>query len=204
MWEWEGTKELAERQARHYGCRFEVCRRPQGDLLTHIAQRKLWPSSKARYCTSDHKRGQVATVMTRLTKELALDRPARILNCLGIRAQESVARSKKVAFARDARMSNRKRTVDTWYPIFTWSVEDVWARINASGVEHHRAYDLGMKRLSCCFCVFAPAHALVIAGRHNPALLDEYVALEAAIGHQFTATLSIASIKAALHTKGPL
>ena len=39
---------------------------------------------------------------------------------------------------------------------FTWKVEDVWARIKASGVEHHKAYDLGMSRLSCCFCVFAP------------------------------------------------
>jgi 3'-phosphoadenosine 5'-phosphosulfate sulfotransferase (PAPS reductase)/FAD synthetase len=31
--EWAGTRELAERQAAHYAVRFEVVRRPQGDLL---------------------------------------------------------------------------------------------------------------------------------------------------------------------------
>jgi 3'-phosphoadenosine 5'-phosphosulfate sulfotransferase (PAPS reductase)/FAD synthetase len=43
--EWKGTRELAEEQARHYGVRFEVVSRPQGDLLQHIEQRGMWPSS---------------------------------------------------------------------------------------------------------------------------------------------------------------
>src|SRR4051812_11013900 len=67
--EWEGTRSLAARQAAHYGIRFEVVSRPQGDLLTHVELRGKWPSSTARYCTSDHKRGQVRTLMTRLAKE---------------------------------------------------------------------------------------------------------------------------------------
>ena len=31
--EWEGTRELAQEQAEHYGLRFEVVRREKGDLL---------------------------------------------------------------------------------------------------------------------------------------------------------------------------
>lgn len=202
--EWAGTKELAAEQAAHYGVRFEVVKRSQ-DLLDHIEQRRLWPSSNTRYCTSDHKRDQVAPLITRLVKELGLkDRKARVLNCLGIRAQESSARSKKAQFAADKRLTNSKRSVVTWYPIFHWTEAEVWARIKASGVRHHPAYDLGMKRLSCCFCVFAPKSALVIAGRHNPELLDAYVDVEARIGHQFTATLSIAAVREAVRSGAPI
>lgn len=192
--EWKGTRELAERQAVHYGHRFEVVSRRQGDLLDHIEARGMWPSSAARYCTSDHKRAQVARVMTMLAAEAG--RPIRLLNIMGIRAQESAARAKKVAFQHDDRASNGRRYVDLWFPIFDWTEADVWARIEASGVEHHPAYDLGMPRLSCCFCVLSSRPALVIAARHNPELAAEYVALEARIGHRFRADMSIAEIVA--------
>lgn len=185
--EWNGTRELAARQAAHYGVRFEVVSRPQGDLLSHVESRKMWPSSTARYCTSDHKRGQVRKVMTMLADEVRARKggQARILNCMGLRADESPARAKKISFEFDAKASNGRRHVDTWLPIFVWNTEQVWASIKTSGVEHHRAYDLGMKRLSCVFCIFAPKAALLIAGLHNPALLDTYVKVETKIGHDF-------------------
>ena len=59
--EWSGTRELAHRQAAHYGIRFEVVRRTGGDLLDYVATRGKWPSNTARYCTSDFKRGPVRT-----------------------------------------------------------------------------------------------------------------------------------------------
>jgi hypothetical protein len=37
--EWPGTRQLAEKQARCYGLAFHAIRRPQGDLLEHIAGR---------------------------------------------------------------------------------------------------------------------------------------------------------------------
>lgn len=187
--EWTGTRELAELQARRYDVRFEVVSRPQGDLLEHVRQRRMWPSSTARYCTSDHKRGQVRRLMTALAAEwrarTGAARPCRILNCMGLRADESPARAKKVAFERDAKASNGRREVDTWLPIHDWTEAQVWERIRASGVPHHRAYDLGMRRLSCVFCIFAPEAALLIAGEHNRGLLAQYVAVEDEIGHTF-------------------
>jgi 3'-phosphoadenosine 5'-phosphosulfate sulfotransferase (PAPS reductase)/FAD synthetase len=198
--EWRGTRELAEAQARHYGLRFEVVTRPQGDLLDHVEARGMWPSSTARFCTSDHKRGQVRRLMTQLageTRERGGD-VARILNCMGLRADESPARRKKRPFERDAKASNGRRIVDTWLPIHEWTAEQVWARIARSGVDHHPAYDLGMKRLSCVFCIFAPPAALMIAGEHNRALLDEYVAVERRIGHHFRKSLPIVTIRDAL------
>lgn len=200
--EWQGTAELAEEQAKHYGVRFLKVSRPQGDLLAHVRTRRMWPSNTARYCTSDHKRGQVQKIITALTREVAAklggSDKVRVLNCLGLRAQESPARAKRLEITHDERNSNTKRDVDTWLPILDWTVEQVWARIRQSGVRHHWAYDLGMPRLSCCFCIFAPKAALVLAGRHNRALLDEYVAVEAEIGHTFRKDLTLAQVKEAV------
>jgi 3'-phosphoadenosine 5'-phosphosulfate sulfotransferase (PAPS reductase)/FAD synthetase len=197
--EWAGTAELAEEQAKHYGVRFVKMSRPQGDLLDHVEKLRQWPTASMRFCTSDHKRGQVYRLFTQLALETrskrGSDRQVRILNPMGIRAAESPGRSKQIPFKTDAKATNSKRHVDVWYPIFRWSTEDVWKRIRSSGVPHHRAYDLGMPRLSCCFCILAPESALLLAGKHNRALLDEYVAVEERIGHKFKKHLTIATIR---------
>ena len=193
--EWEGTRELAEEQARIYGLRFIAVSRPQGDLLTQIEARGMFPSNTARYCTSDQKTGQVAKVLTQLTKELShLGRPVRILNCLGLRAEESPARAKKPAFSHDERASNGKRYVDRWLPIHAWVEAQVWATIERSGVPSHPAYAAGMPRLSCCFCVLASKPALVRAAQLRPDLAAEYAAVEVRIGHRFTLKTSMAEI----------
>ncbi len=197
--EWAGTRELAEEQCKHWGVKLSVVSRPQGDLLAQVESHGKWPSSAARFCTSDHKRAQVYKLLTQLAAEHRASgktAPLRILNCLGLRAQESSARAKKTPFERDAKASNTRRTVDTWFPIFGWTEEEVWASIHASGVRYHRAYALGMPRLSCAFCVLASQDALLLAGHHNRELLATYVAVEKKIGHDFKHHLPIAQIQA--------
>lgn len=195
--EWAGTKELVRAQAEHYGLRFEVMKRPQGDLLDHVEQRGKWPGPQQRYCTSDHKRGQVQKVMTMLHREHTAatgSKYCRILNCMGLRAEESPARAKKPEFTWQVKGTTQKRTVSEWLPILDWTEDEVWQDIKASGVPYHPAYDLGMPRLSCCFCIFAPRSALVLAGHHNRALLEEYVRVEHRIQHTFRKELSMADI----------
>ena len=217
--EWRGTRELAEEQAANYGLRFEVVSRDQ-DLLDQIQQRGMFPGAgPARYCTSDHKTAQVAKLMTRLARQhretSQVDSgPCRILNCLGIRGQEGVKRAKEIretmapdgqrgAWRIDTRASTKTtRHVTRYYPIADWSEAEVWERIESSGVRHHEAYDLGMSRLSCCFCIFANRHDLLIAGKANPDLLDAYCKVEENIGHEFTARLSIRSIRDQLKSEG--
>jgi 3'-phosphoadenosine 5'-phosphosulfate sulfotransferase (PAPS reductase)/FAD synthetase len=119
----------------------------------------------------------------------------RLLNCLGFRADESPARAKRPVISVDASASNGRREVTNWLPIHGWTVDQVWARIKASGVPHHPAYDKGMPRLSCVFCIFAPRAALLIGGRHNPDLLDRYVQVERQINHTFRIDLTLASVQ---------
>lgn len=158
-----------------------------------------WPSSTARYCTSDQKTSQVAKLMTRLAAEhraAGHTRPIRILNCLGIRAAESPARAKKTPLGVDP-ATNSRRDVTRWLPIFDWSDDLVWQTIRASGVRHHGAYDAGMPRLSCVFCVLAGQRELILAARLNPGLAAEYLAAEQEVGHTFKKDLSMAEIVAA-------
>lgn len=203
--EWKGTRELAEEQALALGVpRFIFVARGQGDLLDQIEARGMFPDNANRYCTSDHKRDQVTKVITRLVNDRLdqLGNPrgerVRVLNCMGMRAAESRARSKLNPLELNKRASNGKREVWTWLPLFSWSVEQVWAAVKSSGVRHHPAYDLGMPRLSCCFCVLSSRPALLLAGKHNPELLAEYVRVEKKIGHTFRKGMSIASIADAL------
>jgi len=237
--EWEGTAELAREQAEHYGLRFEIVRRELGDLIDQVEQRHEsnvskgrdiapWPSSEARWCTSDQKTAQVKKLVTALVQEWRKAngikgrgaRKVRILNCLGIRAEESVARSKKESFHADDMNWTRvdkvvdgkkvinpetgkvvkviqphgMREVDRWLPIFDWTEENVWDSIWASGVRYHDAYEKGMSRLSCAFCVLASKADLIIAAQHNKGLAQEYLAVEVKVGKRFTQALSIAEI----------
>jgi len=202
--EWKGTKELAAEHCAHYGVPLHIVRRESGDLLDQVEARGMWPDNKNRYCTSDQKRDQVAKLLTALVNKFIAEkfngesRPVRVLNCLGLRAEESSARAKKPEFQANKRITNGKREVFDWLPIHAWKLADVWKCIKESGVKYHYAYDLGMPRLSCCFCVFASEAALMIAGKHNPELLTEYVRVEEKTGHDFRHGFKIASIKARL------
>lgn len=198
--EWPGTKELAQLQAELLGIPFVVVRRNGGDLLDYVEHRGKWPSSAARYCTSDFKRGPVRVLMTKLVKARRVkgQPPVRILNCMGLRADESPARAKREPFHFDEHASNGRRHVDEYLPIHDWTTADVWTRIAQSKLPHHRAYDLGMSRLSCVFCIFAPREALLLAAMHNPDLLTEYADVERRIGHTFRQHQSLVQIETAL------
>lgn len=217
--EWEGCPELAAKQAAHYGLRFEIVERTQNDLLDHVLSlhadrsakgddRVPWPDRNNRWCTSDHKRGPVRRVMTKLVKELrdagtVTGRPVTLLNCMGLRAQESKDRAAKAPFAYDASASGKGtvRQVWNWLPIHDWTEAEVWADIHASGVPYHFAYDLGMPRLSCCFCIFSGRDALVLAAQHNKGLAREYAAVEAITGSTMKKGLPFTEIIAAAETE---
>lgn len=104
--EWSGTKDLAELHSATYGIPLTVVRREKGDLLVQIELRGKFPDSENRYCTSDQKRDQIAKVFTALCGDR---KHTRILNCMGLRAQESVARAKKKDFSNDTRQTNGRR-----------------------------------------------------------------------------------------------
>lgn len=199
--EWPGARALANEHADFYGIPFTTVRRRDRhgnhpDLLTDIVNRGRWPDAANRYCTSGAKRGPIQVLMTAVTTRLReggiTDRPVRLLNVMGMRAEESAARRKRLPLSRNTRASNSRRTVDDFLPIHAFTEAETWATNRAAGTRSHWAYSEGMPRLSCRFCPLASRSATVLSAQLNPDLADAYVAAEQRMGHRFTRGWSIA------------
>jgi len=180
-----------------FGMQFHVSRRRRHDgeeetLLQYALRRGKWPSNTQRWCTSDFKRGPGGRVLTELSHRY---NAKRVLYVFGYRHEESPARAKKETLTLNKQFTTKSRIVDEYNPILSWTVDEVWYIIKSNHIPYHYAYDMGMPRLSCVFCIFAPVDALVIAGKHNPELLDQYIDAEKEMGHSFRNKFAIAEVK---------
>jgi len=204
--EWKGTTDLVIAQAKFFGYQNHVSRYRDKNgnektFLDYAEQRGMFPSSTARWCTSEFKRGAGARVVTALSKPITKAKgKSKVLYCFGFRHDESPARKieKKIHLAIQPRLTTKKRTVVECYPIQDWNAKKVWQVINKNKLPSHNAYNLGMPRLSCVFCIYAPFDALVIAGQNNPKLLDEYIRVERKIKHTFQDKKPIENVRDAI------
>lgn len=199
--EWPGTRELAEQQARAAGVpRFEVVARHRGDvmedLLGYALRHGKWPSSTARWCTSDLKRTPTDTLLRKLANEVqaTADRPVRVLTCYGMRAEESPARARKPQLEPYTRIASRDRQADRYLPIHTWTTAQVFAAGDEAGITRHPAYALGQSRASCVLCIFLTRAELCRAAQHQPLLTQCYQVVERTIGHTFRVDITIAQV----------
>ena len=149
------------------------------DMVEH---RGMWPSPAYRQCTSDLKRGPIEVAIRGYLK-CHPEFGGLIVNCMGLRAEESPARSNQVAFRFNKRNSKAGREWYDWLPIHNWLVDRVFTEIAQSGQVPHWAYSRGMSRLSCCFCIMSNKADLITAARHNPSLYARVVETEKRMGH---------------------
>jgi 3'-phosphoadenosine 5'-phosphosulfate sulfotransferase (PAPS reductase)/FAD synthetase len=215
--EWPQSMGMCQRSAKEFGLPLHVIyRTDKRDLLAHWQHRMLqlkgqgkpfWSSSKNRYCTSDMKRDPT-------DKFLNSQGSGIIINMEGIRAQESRDRAKKNPFTIRRRITSSyykgmtveeaienykpgKRLGITWFPIFNYSLDEVWStygvddhdlqrardvykthRYIVSWWPFHPAYAMGNDRVSCMFCILGSINDLQNGAEHNPELLQEMVAME--------------------------
>ncbi|EPH3360579.1 phosphoadenosine phosphosulfate reductase family protein [Citrobacter freundii] len=184
--EWPGSLELARQQAMDAGLPFIVAT-ARKTLMEMVARRfenrpevPSWPSASTRQCTSDLKRGPIQREIRAYAKANGFK---VIVNCLGLRAQESPGRAKKQMFRKNETDSNSVLTWYEWLPIHEIMTDEVFATIRESGQLPHYAYALGNERLSCVFCIMASRNDLRNGGRYHPELLEQYAALEALTGY---------------------
>src|SRR6185295_16920149 len=117
-------------------------------LLEMVERRRMFPSPKHRQCTSDLKRGPIERAIRRFMRAHGL---SIVVNCMGLRAEESSNRAKRAPFRRNERNSKAGREWYDWLPIHDMRLGEVFETIAAAGQEPHWAYAAGMTRLSCCF-----------------------------------------------------
>ena len=150
-------------------------------LLQRIEERGKFPGPQFRFCTSEHKTGPIQRELRRYLKAHPRFN-GRLVNCLGIRRNESSARAKRVPWRRNERMSVAGREVFDWLPIFDLSTEDVFRVIRDAGHSPHWIYR-HLSRCSCSFCIFSSPDDLRRAAELRPGLYRRYSELEQRIGH---------------------
>lgn len=170
--EWEGV--LEHIHATTMGLQVHTCR-SRRTLLEMIRERGMFPSPSMRQCTSDLKRGPIERTIRQSGHKL-------IVNCMGMRADESPNRAKLKTLKFNETNSKNGREWYDWLPIHHNTVDEVFAKIAAAGQKPHWAYALGMSRLSCAFCIMASKEDLTIAAQHNPRMYRQYVDLEHSTG----------------------
>ena len=152
------------------------------DLLQRIAERGKFPDKGRRWCTSDFKRGPIEREVRRYLAAHP-EYGGRVVNCMGMRAEESSDRAKAQPLTLSSRNSKAGRTWLDWLPIHSWKLADVLREVERANQRLHWAYEQGMSRLSCSFCILASQKDLRTAARLRPDLYREYVELEQRIKH---------------------
>lgn len=179
-------------------------RNREGDLKTipDVAKaRGMFPDKSRRWCTSDFKRGPIRRIVNQILRSLDWPSPY-VLNCMGMRHEESADRKKlpPIAFSADASCPStpwpvaaitptraKRRLVFDWNPILTRTEQWVFDRIAAAGQKPHHAYSVpGVRRLSCTICIFSSPETIKATTTHSAAArryAKDIIRVEKAIGH---------------------
>lgn len=224
--EWKVTLEYLQRFSKKVDVPLSVVSHKKYGLIEGIQakyERKpdtvCFPDSQNRWCTSDYKRQPTNAFITeRYPKD------AFVVVAQGLRAAESAQRARKNPVTlrsvdRDGKPHSpcsptKNRWVMDWYPVFDWSLEQVWQQIGLTMPElvqwqteteqlkqfynrerlmahllekfpSHPSYALKSTRLSCACCIMGSANDIRIGAEWNP---DAYIALcriEAISGYSF-------------------
>ena len=169
--EWTDSLPTCERLATFLGVPLIVTRRAAGGMMKRWIKRwennvkryaqlscvKVilpWSTPSMRFCTSELKSAPIAS-------ELVKRFPGRkIISACGIRREEGngrelSARTNAPTSKPNKRLTNKRLGTSgvDWNPIAAWTEQEVFAFCAARGFQMHEGYGLGMRRISCTFCI---------------------------------------------------
>lgn len=141
-----------------------IVRREKGDLLDRYEQRwhdncvryanlscvtliSPWPQPQSPFCRADAKISPIIRKAAQLFPSRA------IINCVGLRAEESSKRASSPVSQRNPKLDRATGTIGyNWNPILNLKIEDVWQVHKETGFPRHPQYDRGNERISCAYC----------------------------------------------------
>ena len=189
----EWSRQIAAR----FGMELHVVRNPNKTYLEMVRTRGKFPSAQFRQCTSDLKRGPIQKFLRQLPHPV-------LVNCMGMRAQESAQRARQASWFRDENLSRAGRTVFNWLPVFEETAQDVlnWHWNNAVPLhpvyvpEYHRDGTTGgyLRRFSCRVCIFATDSDLRMIHQHDREAFELVSDLEQQSGFTMKAGRSLVQI----------
>ena len=173
--------DFARARCAEFGLDLTVVRNPKRTYLEMVEHRGMLASSQYRQCTSVLKRSPIDKFIRNLPHKV-------ILNCIGIRSEESNSRSRLSPLTRNQALSTRQRTVYNWLPIFGQTLSDVlvWHWVNAIRLhpvyvsEYHKDGRTGgyLRRFSCRVCIFSTDADLAAIHQHDPDAFNTAASLE--------------------------
>lgn len=189
--------EFARQRCVEFGLKLDVVRNPRHTYLEMVEQRGMFPSAQYRQCTSDLKRGPIEKYIRALPHRV-------IFNCIGIRAEESSARSRLTPLELNRGLTTRTRTVYNWLPIFGQTLGEVlaWHWVNAIRLhpvyipEYHKDGTSGgyLRRLSCRVCIFSTDRDLRAIRQNDPEAFEQVSNLETKLGFTMRPGASLVQI----------
>lgn len=189
--EWPGALELARGQASAAGVEFIVAKAKKS-FLDMVHKRFLerpevpsFPSPKYRQCTSDLKRDPIKREVRCYAKANGFD---RIVNCVGLRAEESSNRAKQQIFKSAAENGKAGRTWYDYLPIHSLTTDEVFLTIKNAGQLAHWAYQ-DNDRLSCITCIMGSSKDLIHGANKNPKVYALMCLAEEITGYAMHASL---------------
>ena len=166
-WEHPLTYEYLDTIERTLGLRILRVGEPDA-MRSRIRHRAGFPARAQRWCTRELKVLPIKEVHD------ALDDDGDVVSVVGLRAEESEARSKLPEFELDDKWGGY-----VWRPIIGWSVEQVLAMHHRFGVPVNPLYRLGFNRVGCFPCIYAAKEDIKLTAEVWPERIDEIEALEA-------------------------
>lgn len=174
-WEHPDAIEWSREIVCRFGLELQVVRNPNKTLITMAQKRGKFPGMQQRQCTSDLKRDPIAKwIRNNISKPL-------VFSAVGIRAEESVGRSRMPVLSKDVRECNGVRTVYKWNPILHWTEKEVRAYLAKRRLPLHPVYQ-HLRRFSCRVCIYMTDHDLRAVAKHDPAAIDIIATVEQEIG----------------------
>ncbi|MFD1179643.1 phosphoadenosine phosphosulfate reductase family protein [Paenibacillus puldeungensis] len=127
-----------------------------------------FPSTKARFCTVELK---VRPFFDQVYLPL-LEQGHKVISWQGVRAEESIARSK---------LSEREDTpegYEIYRPLLKWTANEVFAMHSRYGIDPNPLYKLGMGRVGCMPCINCGKLELFEIARRFPEEVERIAAWE--------------------------
>lgn len=177
-WEHEGTEEWCRQLVAMFGLELHVTRSNTKTFLTMAEKRGMFPGMQQRQCTSDLKRDPIKSWIINNVADPV------VINCMGIRSEESSNRAKMKTLARNKRQTNSRRTVWDWNPIKDWTEAQVLEYLEAKCLPLHPVYKY-LRRFSCRMCIYMTQHDREQVLKHDPEAVQIIHKLEQKIGFSF-------------------
>lgn len=142
----------------------------EGGMVARAMYRACFPRRMQRWCTRELKIEPLRAYHDRVIAETGIE----TVSCLGIRADESVARS-QMAEVEDEPPGERSWGGWIWRPLIRWSIADVINTHKRHDVPMNPLYHQGFDRVGCFPCIFARKGEIRLL---PDARVDEIEALE--------------------------